>query len=47
MSTASDFTCRIKGQWKAYMEETENHYIEDTAAVESSRNDIEEGLKSW
>ncbi|XP_064970827.1 kinesin-like protein KIN-5A [Musa acuminata AAA Group] len=46
MSTASDFTRRIKGQWKAYMEETENHYIEDTAAVESSRNDIEEGLKS-
>ncbi|RRT51788.1 hypothetical protein B296_00039497, partial [Ensete ventricosum] len=47
MSTASDFTCRIKEQWKAHMEESENHYIEDTAAVESGRNAIEEGLRSW
>lgn len=47
MSTASDFTCRIKEQWKAYKEKTQKHYIEDSAAVESGRNDIEEGLKSW
>ncbi|WOL04664.1 kinesin-like protein KIN-5A [Canna indica] len=46
MSNAHDFTCSIKEQWKTFMEETEKHYLEDTAAVESSRNDMGEALKS-
>ncbi|WOL14877.1 kinesin-like protein KIN-5A [Canna indica] len=46
MSTAHDFTCSVKEQWKTYMEETENHYLEDTAAVESGRSGLEEGFKS-
>ena len=28
MSTAHDFTSSVKEQWKVYMEETENHYID-------------------
>ncbi|WOL17069.1 hypothetical protein Cni_G25858 [Canna indica] len=46
MSNAHDFTCSIKEQWKTFMEETKKHYLEDTAAVESNRNDMGEALKS-
>lgn len=35
MSSAHDFTSTAKDHWTVYMEETENCYLEDAAAVES------------
>ncbi|XP_038988983.1 LOW QUALITY PROTEIN: kinesin-like protein KIN-5A [Phoenix dactylifera] len=45
MSTAHDFTLSVKEQWKVYMEETEKHYLVDTAAVESGRSCLHEGFQ--
>ncbi|XP_039128668.1 kinesin-like protein KIN-5A [Dioscorea cayenensis subsp. rotundata] len=45
MATAQDFTSSVKGQWVVYMEQTEKHYVEDTAAVESGRCSMEEGFR--
>ncbi|XP_072961377.1 kinesin-like protein KIN-5A [Typha angustifolia] len=45
MLAAHDFTSSVKGQWGIYMEETEKHYLEDTAAVESGRYSLEEGFQ--
>ncbi|RRT52674.1 hypothetical protein B296_00050317 [Ensete ventricosum] len=47
MSTVHDFTCSVKDQWKIYMDETENHFVEDTAAVESGKHGLEEGVQNW
>lgn len=47
MATAQDFTSSVKGQWVVYMEQTEKHYVEDTAAVESGRCSMEEGFRDW
>ncbi|CAL9134934.1 unnamed protein product [Musa textilis] len=46
MSTVHDFTCSVKDQWKIYMEETENHFVEDAAAVESGKHGLEEGVQN-
>ncbi|WOL08474.1 kinesin-like protein KIN-5A [Canna indica] len=45
MSTAHNFTSSVKQQWKAYMEESEDHYLEDIAAVECGKHGLDEGLK--
>lgn len=45
MSTVQVFTSSVKDQWTAYMEQTETHYGKDTAAVESGKHSLEEGLK--
>ncbi|XP_074578266.1 kinesin-like protein KIN-5A [Curcuma longa] len=45
MSTAHDFTHSIKEQWRTYTEESETHYLEDTATVESGKNSLEEGFR--
>lgn len=47
MSTAHDFTSTIKERWAVYMQETERRYLEDTAAVESGRSCLEDGLQDW
>lgn len=47
MSTAHKFTSSVKEQWKSYMEETEDHYLEDIAAVENGKLRLDEGLRSW
>ena len=36
-----------KRNWTVYMEETESRYLEDTAAVESGRCCLEDGLQDW
>ncbi|CAL9138541.1 unnamed protein product [Musa acuminata var. zebrina] len=46
MSTAHKFTSSVKEQWKSYMEETEDHYFEDIAAVENGKLHLDEGLRS-
>ncbi|THU45600.1 hypothetical protein C4D60_Mb02t19700 [Musa balbisiana] len=46
MSTAHKFTSSVKEQWKSYMEETEDHYLEDIAAVENGKLRLDEGLRS-
>ncbi|MQL80584.1 hypothetical protein Taro_013038 [Colocasia esculenta] len=45
MANAHDFTSRIKEQWTIYMEDTEKHYHEDTASVETGKCSLEAGLK--
>ncbi|RWR95516.1 kinesin-like protein KIN-5D [Cinnamomum micranthum f. kanehirae] len=45
MSTMQEFTLSVKDQWTAYMEKTETHYLEDTAAVERGKHGLEEGLQ--
>lgn len=47
MSNAHDFTSTVKEHWTIYMEETENHFLEDTAAVEIGRCCLEDGLQDW
>lgn len=47
MSTMQEFTVSVKGQWTAYMEKTETHYLEDTAAIESGKHGLEGGLHHW
>jgi len=47
MSTARGFTSTVKEEWTVYMEETESRYLEDTAAVESGRCCLEDGLQDW
>ncbi|KAG6489133.1 hypothetical protein ZIOFF_050391 [Zingiber officinale] len=42
MSSVHDFTHSIKEQWRTYTEESETHYLEDTASVESGKNGLEE-----
>ncbi|XP_008783640.2 kinesin-like protein KIN-5A isoform X2 [Phoenix dactylifera] len=44
MAMAHDFASSVKEQWMVYMEDTENHYLEDAASVESGRSVLEEGL---
>ncbi|XP_020273566.1 kinesin-like protein KIN-5A isoform X1 [Asparagus officinalis] len=45
MSTAHDFTSAVKEHWTSYMEDTESHYLEDTAAVERGKCSLEDGLQ--
>ncbi|KAH0465326.1 hypothetical protein IEQ34_005429 [Dendrobium chrysotoxum] len=45
MSNARSFTSFVKEKWELYMEETENHHLQDTVAVENGRCCLEEGLK--
>ncbi|KAF8402800.1 hypothetical protein HHK36_010891 [Tetracentron sinense] len=45
MSTMQDSTSSVKDEWTTYIEQTEVHYHEDTAAVESGKNGLEEGLQ--
>ncbi|XP_010922468.1 kinesin-like protein KIN-5A [Elaeis guineensis] len=45
MDMVRDFTSSVKEQWMVYMDQTENHYLEDTAAVESGQSVLEEGLR--
>ncbi|XP_010259969.1 PREDICTED: kinesin-like protein KIN-5D [Nelumbo nucifera] len=45
MSTMKDFATSVKEEWTIYMEKTETNYLEDTATVESGKNDLYEGLQ--
>ncbi|XP_068637848.1 kinesin-like protein KIN-5D isoform X1 [Aristolochia californica] len=45
MSTVQDVAFSVKGQWTAFMEETESHYLEDIAVVEDGKQSIELGLR--
>ena len=42
-----DSSSSVKAEWKVYMEKAEIHYLEDTAAVESGKKELEEVLHSW
>ncbi|GFZ17960.1 P-loop containing nucleoside triphosphate hydrolases superfamily protein [Actinidia rufa] len=46
MSTMQDSSSSVKAEWKVYMEKAEIHYLEDTAAVESGKKELEEVLHS-
>ncbi|KAL6011159.1 Kinesin-like protein KIN-5A [Asimina triloba] len=45
MSTMQDFTFSVKDEWTSYMDKSESHYLEDSAAVESGKHGLEEGLQ--
>lgn len=44
MSTMQESTSNVKAEWTVHMEKTESHYLEDTSAVESGKNDMEDVL---
>ncbi|KAF3787285.1 kinesin-related protein [Nymphaea thermarum] len=44
VSSIQDFTSSVKDQWTTYEGKTEKYYVEDTAAVESGKHSLEEGL---
>ncbi|XP_049367007.1 kinesin-like protein KIN-5D [Solanum verrucosum] len=46
MSTMQDSTSSVKVKWTAYMDKAESHYLEDTAAVENGKNEMEEVLQN-
>ncbi|MQM17248.1 hypothetical protein Taro_050219 [Colocasia esculenta] len=45
MTTAYDFTSRVKVKWSVYKEETEKYYHEDIASVDRGKCSLEAGLK--
>ncbi|KAK2997456.1 hypothetical protein RJ639_024521 [Escallonia herrerae] len=45
-STMQVSTSSIKAEWTNYNEKAETHYVEDTAAVESGKKDMEEVLQN-
>ncbi|XP_009792660.1 kinesin-like protein KIN-5D isoform X1 [Nicotiana sylvestris] len=46
MSTMQDSTSSVKVEWSNYMEKAESHYLEDTAAVENGKKEMEEVLQN-
>ncbi|XVF05601.1 hypothetical protein REPUB_Repub05bG0186900 [Reevesia pubescens] len=46
MSTMQESTYVVKTEWNVHMENTESHYVEDTSAVESGKQDMEEVLQN-
>ncbi|KAK4441131.1 Kinesin-like protein KIN-5D [Sesamum alatum] len=44
MSIMQDTTCSIKAEWTSYTQNAESHYLEDTAAVENGKSDMEDIL---
>lgn len=45
ISTAREFTTSVRKEWAVCMEGTESRYLEDTAAVETGKHSLEEGLQ--
>ncbi|KAK9280536.1 hypothetical protein L1049_014228 [Liquidambar formosana] len=46
MLTMQDSTSSVKAEWTVHMEKTETRYLEDTAAVETGKKDLEEVLQN-
>ncbi|KAL0418146.1 UNVERIFIED_CONTAM: Kinesin-like protein KIN-5D [Sesamum radiatum] len=44
MSIMQDTTCSVKAEWTSYTQNAESHYLEDTAAVENGKSDMEDIL---
>lgn len=47
MSTMQVSTSSVRREWTNYMDKAEYHYLEDNAAVESGRREMEETLLNW
>lgn len=47
MSTMKDSSSCIRNEWINYAKKAESHYLEDTAAVESGKLDLDEVLRNW
>lgn len=45
MATMQESTSSVKAEWTVYMDKTETHYLEDTAAVENQKKDLGEVLQ--
>lgn len=45
--TMQDSTSSVKAEWRVHMEKTESNYHEDTCAVETGKQDLEEILQIW
>lgn len=45
MATMQESTSSVKTEWTVYMDKTETHYLEDTAAVENQKKDLGEVLQ--
>ncbi|KVH88474.1 hypothetical protein Ccrd_026745 [Cynara cardunculus var. scolymus] len=46
MSTMKDSSSCIRDEWTNYTKKSENHYLEDTAAVENGKKDLDEVLQN-
>lgn len=47
MSIMQESTGSIKAEWTSYTRSAESHYRENTASVESGKEDIEDVLHKW
>ena len=47
MSTMKDSSSCIRDEWTSYSVKAESHYVEDTAAVECGKKDLDEVLQNW
>lgn len=47
MSTMKDSSSCIRDEWSNHTKKAESHYLEDTAAVESGKKDLDEVLQNW
>lgn len=47
MSIMQNTTSCIKEEWKTYSERAESHYLENTASVESGKENMVDVLKKW
>ncbi|XP_042459706.1 kinesin-like protein KIN-5A [Zingiber officinale] len=46
MSTAHNSSSSVKEQWKTHMEDTEAHYVEDIAAIETGKLELDDGFRN-
>lgn len=42
-----DSTSSVRAEWNNYVEKADSHYLQDNAAVESGRKEMEEALHNW
>lgn len=47
MSNMQNCTSSAQEEWTSYVGEMEKHYIEDTTAVETGQDKMDDGLKFW
>ncbi|KAK6142088.1 hypothetical protein DH2020_012190 [Rehmannia glutinosa] len=47
MSTMQDSTSSIKEEWTSYAQRAESRYLEDTASVESGKENMENVIRKW
>ena len=47
MSTMKESSSSVRVEWKNYTRKAETHYLEDTAAVENGKKNLDDILHNW